>query len=118
MVSEKWFRMFRASAVDPSYGDALMAYSAMSLGIAYRVPMNSMVVDIGYKDNRGLHPRKDSGSAPAHKLINISVSGASFCNTCEYATSGIRGSGLTQSLGYLGRRASNLILRGGVTQQK
>lgn len=118
LVSEKWFRMFKASTLDPSYGDALMAYSAMSLGIAYRVPMNSLVVDIGYKDDRGLHPRTDAEFALAHKLFNTTVAGANFCITCEYSTSGIRGSGVTQSLAFLARSASNLILRGGALQQK
>jgi hypothetical protein len=118
IVTEKWFRMFKASIADPSYGDALMAYTAMSLGISYRVPMKSLVVDIGHTDSRGLHPRQSSNFEGSHQYSNLSVNGFNYCTTCERSTSGIKGTGIRQTLEFVGRKTSNLLLNGGVQPQK
>ena len=118
IVTEKWFRMFKQSVLDPSYGDALMAYSAISLSIPYRVPLNSLVVDIGHKDNRGLHPRLQTLDLAPHRFEKVRVRDFQFCLSCEKLDSGIRGTGTKQAMEFVGRKTSNFFVRGGGLQQK
>jgi hypothetical protein len=104
LVTEKWFQMFKLSVLDPSYGDALMAYAAIFMGVPFATPMKSLVTDIGSLDSRGLHLRREILIRESHSISSLNSHGYNFCRICEKENSGITGTGALQSMQFISRK--------------
>ena len=104
LVTERWFRIYCAAVGDNSYGDALMSYAALRLGIPYVAPINSYVKDIGHEDPRGLHPRAGEIQSGSHTFKPAGRELPHVCIRCENSTNQRPGSGLLHVAKYLRRR--------------
>lgn len=104
IVTERWFRIFTLAVNDLSWGDAVMSYAALKLGIPYRAPLQSFVQDLGSLDNRGLHPRAGGINFNQHKFKSISSESSHFCKTCENNTNQVPGRGLSTVARYVSKK--------------
>lgn len=109
LVVEKWHRIFRESVSVPSYGDALFMYCVWDLGCSYRVPINSLVEDLGSMDDRGMNPRQGTFEATPHYFAPKLISNLNFCQRCERESCLIQGTGLKQSITFALRRVSSAL---------
>jgi hypothetical protein len=110
LVVERWFRIYNLSANNLSYGDALMAYSALRLDTPYIAPINSFVKDIGFEDTRGMHPRIIGKLDTAHIFKPPSQRNLDICIRCENNTNQLPGMGIKVVANHLRRRTMNLNL--------
>ncbi len=104
LVVERWYRIFNAAANTESYGDALMSYAALRLGIPYIAPINSFVKDIGYEDSRGMHPRAEEIQRSSHAFKAVGKNLMNVCVVCENSTNQLPGHGIMHVAKYLRRR--------------
>ena len=104
LVVERWYRIFNAAVNTDSYGDALMSYAALCLGIPYIAPINSFVKDIGNEDARGLHPRAEEVKRSSHEFKPAGKNLLNVCIVCENATNQLPGLGVMHVAKYLRRR--------------
>ncbi len=104
LVVERWFRIYNAAVNDFSYGDALMSYAALSMGIPYVAPMNSYVKDIGFEDQRGMNPRVSEIQAIYHAFKPASRKLPGVCVRCENSTNQLPGMGIKHVAKYVRRR--------------
>jgi hypothetical protein len=109
LVVEKWYRIFTASVQDPSYGDALFSYTAIKVGVPFKVPLINLVTDLGPNDSRGMHPRGLPETRNLHSFRRFTLNERDFCETCEKASTNISGLGLGQSFRYLVRRTAKAL---------
>jgi hypothetical protein len=107
-----------ASAIDKSYGDALMTYSAFALGTPYQVPLNTLVHDLGALDERGMHPRIESKNTFEHDYEEFSNGKHKFCSICERKSTGIEGIGILRVAKYVARKTKSVIRLESMTPQK
>ncbi len=104
LVVERWFRIYNLSANNLSYGDALMAYSALRLNTPYIAPINSFVRDIGFEDSRGMHPRANGKLETAHNFKPPSQKNLNICIRCENNTNQLPGMGIRVVANHLRRK--------------
>ena len=104
LVVERWYRIFNAAVNTDSYGDALMSYAALCLGIPYVAPINSFVKDIGYEDARGMHPRTEEIRRSTHAFKPAGKNLLNTCIVCENSTNQLPGLGVMHVAKYLRRR--------------
>lgn len=81
--SRFWVGLFVEALKNPSRPDALMAYAAISLGIRYKVPWNSLTSDVSHLDYRGMH--KSVSSKAVDHLVSISDMQPGLCLECDYS---------------------------------
>jgi hypothetical protein len=103
IVTERWFRIFKLAVNDLSYGDAVMNYTALKLGIPYRAPLKSFVQDLGSQNNRGLHPRNGGITFDEHEFTPVSTKSFQFCKVCENNTNQVSGNGLGMVAKYISK---------------
>lgn len=104
ILVERWFRIYNLAVNDHSFGDALMSYAALRLGIPYVAPINSYVKDIGYEDPRGMHPRSGQNRNSAHAFKPAGKELSRVCILCENSTNQLPGLGVIHVAKYLRRR--------------
>jgi hypothetical protein len=78
-----WTGLFLEALHNPNRPDAIKAYTAMSLGIEFRVPWNPLSVDLSHLDSRGMNPRRSS--LAVDHLVAEDEARLGFCSACEYA---------------------------------
>lgn len=103
LVTERWFRIYNLAVNDLNYGDALMSYAALQLGVPYVAPINSYVKDIGHEDPRGMHPRVSSSQNNQHAFMPINKNHPDICISCENLTNQVPGTGLKVVAKYLAK---------------
>ena len=103
IVTERWFRISKLAVNDLNYGDAVMNYAALKLGIPYRAPLKSFVQDLGSLNNRGLHPRNGGIKYDEHEFTPISTKSFRFCKVCENNTNQVSGNGLGTVAKYISK---------------
>jgi hypothetical protein len=104
LVVERWFRIYNLSANNLSYGDALMAYSALRLDTPYIAPINSFVKDIGFENSRGMHPRVSAFLNEKHEFKTVFGGNPDVCIKCENSTNQVPGMGMKLVAKYIARR--------------
>lgn len=104
LVTERWYRIFNLAVNDLNYGDALMSYAALQLGIPYVAPVNSYVKDIGSEDPRGMHPRLSAYVTEKHEFKALSSRHPDICLDCENSTNQLPGMGIKHVAKYIARR--------------
>lgn len=89
-ATKYWYGLYRAAQNDLNHGDALMSYAAISSGIKYRVPWESLSTDIADLDHRGMHKRGKKKSYPVHRSKVLVINDEVTCPRCELLNSQVK----------------------------
>lgn len=85
-----WLNLYKSAQIDVNHPDALLSYTAITLGVKYKVPWVSLSRDTAHQDGRGMHRREKQAPPPLHVRKISSVNGERVCMECELANSQIK----------------------------
>lgn len=80
--TEFWYEHLKQCINHPSYGDAIMQYSAWRNEVPYQVPLVSYVRDVSQLEIGGINSRPEKTQEEEHLLVNSGLE-TIFCGTCE-----------------------------------